>query len=393
MNVVDLILLVAILVFAVIGWRRGFLYGLFGLVGFLVGAGIGLFLVPRMLAGWGPGLGRAIVAVALVFVLAVFGQVGIGYFGKRLKEAVTWRPAVMLDASLGAILSVVSMLLVVWLIASVSVPAGHNPLSRAVRSSYVLGIVNDVIPSSASNATGSIQALVNSAGFPTVFAGIAPEPVRPVGAPNAAILATRPVARSAANVVKITGVAASCGRGLEGSGFVFAPERVMTNAHVVAGVSSPTVFMAGAHRGFQGKIVYFDPKLDIAILDVPGLKARPLPIGISVHNGQDVAVVGYPNDGNLSAVPGRVRNVLVARGHDIYGEGTVLRQVISLRASIQPGNSGGPVLNDQGQVVGIVFAASADTADTGYAMTMKLTAPAIAAAASATAPVNSGRCA
>jgi S1-C subfamily serine protease len=392
MNIVDLVLIVAMLTFAVIGWRRGFIYGVFGLVGFLIGAGVGLWLTPRLVGGWEAGIGRAVVAVVLVFVCAVLGQVGIGYFGKRLKEAITWRPAVMLDSSLGAILSVVSMLLVVWLVASVAVPSGRSQLAREVRTSYVLGVVDTLIPDSAANATGQIQALVNSAGFPDVFAGLRPEPVRPVSSPDAAIIRREGVVQAAANTLKVTGVASGCGRGLEGSGFAFAPGRVITNAHVVAAVTAPTVFVGGSLRGYSATVVYFDPQDDLAVLKVPDLPVEPLPVGLEVNRGQNIAVVGYPNDGSLTAEPGRVRNVLLARGHDIYGRGSVVREVIAMRVSVRPGNSGGPVLDAAGRVVGVVFAASADDNDTGYALTMKEVSKAIAAGVSADSAVSTGPC-
>jgi S1-C subfamily serine protease len=391
-NIVDLVLVVAMIVFAVIGWRRGFLYGIFGLIGFLIGAGLGLWLTPLVVGRWEPGVGRAVVAIVLVFVCAILGQVGIGWFGKRLKEAVTWRPAVMLDSTLGAILSVVSMLLVVWLLASVAVPSGRNPIGHAVRSSTILGMVDYVVPDSAANATGQIQALVDNAGFPTVFAGLQQEPVRAVARPDAAIRHRRGVVEAAANTVKVTGVAMGCNRGLEGSGFAFAPERVITNAHVVAAVDHPTVFVGEDTRGYSARVVYFDPHDDIAVLDVPGLPAQPLPIGLEVNRGQSVAVVGFPNDGPLSAQPGRVRNVILARGHDIYGGGSVTREVISMRVQVHPGNSGGPVLDSAGKVVGVVFAASADDANTGYALTMKQVSGAVAAGVSANDPVSTGAC-
>lgn len=393
LNVVDLILAVGILLFAFIGWRRGFVYGVFGLAGFLVGAAVGLWVTPRLIDSWQPGLGRAAAAVVLVFVSATVGQVVVGLFGKRLKDAVTWRPAVVLDSTLGAILSVISMLLVVWLVASVAVHSGRNDVTREIRGSYVLGVVDAVIPAAADRATGQLQALVDSSGFPQVFSGIALEPVEPVGRPNAEVARSKAVVQAAAQTVKITGIAAGCQRGLEGSGFAFAPERVLTNAHVVAAVDKPSVSVGGDGRGYPATVVYFDPRDDLAVLDVPGLPAESLTLGADVGRGQSVAVVGFPNNGSLAAQPGRVRNVLTARGQDIYGRGTVVREVISIRASVQPGNSGGPLLNEQGKVVGLIFAASSDRADTGYAMTVQQVSKAIANGVAAQAPVDTGPCA
>ncbi|MFZ0325217.1 MAG: MarP family serine protease [Actinomycetes bacterium] len=393
MNVVDLFLVVAILLFAFIGWRRGFVYGLLSLAGFLVGAGLGLWLTPRLVGTWDPGLGRAVAAIVMVFLFATLGQVAVGFFGRRIKEAVTWRPAVVLDSSFGAVLSVVSMLLVVWLVATVAVHSGRSDLTREVRSSYVLGVVDTVLPDAANRATGQIQALVDGSGFPDVFSGLGPEPVKPIAKPDAAIVHSQKVVMATANTVKVSGIAQGCGRGLEGSGFAFAPGRVLTNAHVVAAVDKPMVSMPGNGPAFPATVVYFDPELDVAVLDVPGLKAQPLPFGLDVNRGEGVAVVGYPENGPLDAQAGRVRNVLMAQGHDIYGHGTVVREVISMRALVRPGNSGGPVLNSHGHVVGVVFAASLDDASTGYAMTADQVSKAVAAGVAAQGAVDTGACA
>ncbi len=393
MNVVDLVLVVGILLFAYIGWRRGFLYGLLSLAGFLLGAAAGLWLTPRVVGSWDPGVGRAVVALILVFLFATIGQVLVGYFGRRMKDAVTWRPAVVLDSSLGAVLSVVSMLLVVWLIASVAVHSGRSEFMREVRQSYVLGVVDTVMPDLADKATGELQALVDGSGFPEVFAGLGPEPVKPIAKPDPAIVRREPVVFGAANTVKISGIAQGCGRGLEGSGFAFAPERVLTNAHVVAAVDKPAVYLGGEGQGYPATVVYFDPELDVAVLSVPGLTAEALPFGLEVNRGDSVAVVGYPENGPLDAEAGRVRSVLVAQGHDIYGRGAVLREVISMRATVRPGNSGGPVLDRSGHVVGVVFAASLDDESTGYAMTAEQVSDAVAAGVAAEGPVNTGPCA
>jgi len=392
-NVVDLVLVVAILLFAFIGWRRGFVYGLLSLVGFLLGAAFGLWLTPRLVGSWDPGVGRAAAALVLVFLCATLGQVAVGFFGRRIKEAVTWRPAVVLDSSFGAVLSVISMLLVVWLVASVAVHSGRSELMREVRQSYVLGVVDTVMPDLADKATGELQALVDVSGFPEVFAGLGPEPVKPIAKPDAAIVRREPIVLAAANTVKISGIAQGCGRGLEGSGFAFAPERVLTNAHVVAAVDKPAVYVGGTGKGFPATVVYFDPELDLAVLSVPGLAAKPLPFGLDVNRGEGVAIIGYPENGPLDAEAGRVRNVIMAQGHDIYGRGTVLREIISMRANVRPGNSGGPVLDNRGHVVGIVFAASLDDDATGYAMTSEQVSDAVAAGVAAEGPVNTGPCA
>jgi S1-C subfamily serine protease len=391
MNVVDVVLAVSMIVFAVVGWRRGFLYGLLSLVGFLLGAAFGLWLAPRVVGRWDPGIGTAIVALVVVFMSAILGQVLVGLGGKRLRERVTWKPAVKLDAAAGSVLAVLSLLLVAWFAADLFVFSNKSSLARDVRQSQVLGFVDELMPDAADSATSELKSLWNESGFPDVFAGFGPEPMTPVGEPNARILRRDAVQRAAGETVKIVGPA-SCDRQLEGSGFAFAPERVLTNAHVVAGVDRPVLFVGGTGDGYPGRVVYFDPDLDLAVLAVPELPASALPFEMDVSRGSDVAVIGYPEDGPLTGVAGRVRSEQLASGHDIYGAGTVVREILSLRADIRPGNSGGPVLDSRGRVVGVVFASSLDHEDTGYAMTAKQVAPAVSSGVAASEPVDTGRC-
>lgn len=392
MNVVDVVLVIGMLVFAVTGWKRGFVYGLLSLVGFLVGAAAGLWLAPRVVGSWRPGIGTAVVGLVIVFLLATLGQVLVGFGGKRLKEAVVWKPAVKLDAVAGSVLAVLAFLLVAWFVADLFVHSNKSSLARDVRHSQVLGFVDQLVPDAADGATGEIKALWNASGFPDVFAGFGSEPVSPVGAPSARILRRDAVQQAAAQTVKIVGPA-SCDSQLEGTGFAFAPDRVLTNAHVVAGVDRPVLYVGGKGDGYPARVVYFDPQQDLAVLAVPGLPADPLPFEEHVDRGQDVAIIGYPEGGPLAGTAGRIRSTQRASGHDIYGAGTVVREILSIRAEVHPGNSGGPVLDAQGRVVGVVFAISLDHAETTYAMTSGWVASAISAGLTASDAVDTGDCA
>jgi S1-C subfamily serine protease len=197
---------------------------------------------------------------------------------------------------------------------------------------------------------------------------------------------------AAASIIKITGVAASCNRGQEGSGWVVAPERVVTNAHVVAGMETATLRIHGTGRSYTGRVVLFDAKRDLAVLSVPGLPAEPLRQGPDLARGDSGVVAGFPLDGPYRLDAGRVREVVDARGSDIYGQPGTSREVYSLYAQIRPGNSGGPLLSSDGRVVGVVFAKSLDDASTGYALTMNEARPVLDAASSASSPVKTGAC-
>jgi S1-C subfamily serine protease len=176
--------------------------------------------------------------------------------------------------------------------------------------------------------------------------------------------------RAKRSIVKVMGTARSCGKVLEGSGFVFADRRVMTNAHVVGGVDEPTVQIGGEGRKYDATVVLYDWRRDIAVLDVPDLPAPALRFASSGASGGNSAIVaGFPENGSYNVQPARVRGRITANGPDIYHRGTVRREVYSLFATVRQGNSGGPLLTPQGQVYGVVFAKSLDDAETGYALT------------------------
>ena len=199
------------------------------------------------------------------------------------------------------------------------------------------------------------------------------------------------IREASASVVKVIGRASSCNRVIEGSGFVVAPERVMTNAHVVAGVAAPVVTAPNAEP-LESRVVHFDPSTDVAVLAVPGLDRAALAFRDDAATGAHAAVVGYPGNGPLRTEPARVRGEYALLGSDIYDDETVSRDVLSMRGEIRPGNSGGPLVADDGLVYGVVFAASLTDPDTGYALAPSEVESALEAADAATDPVPTGGC-
>jgi len=187
----------------------------------------------------------------------------------------------------------------------------------------------------------------------------------------------------------VTGVA-SCSRGLEGSGFVYAPQRVMTNAHVVAGVSSPQVEVGG--KRYDAKVVVFDPETDIAVLYVPNLKEQPLTFDFAGKADDPAVVLGYPENGPFDSEPARIRSEERLRGPDIYGDKTVTRDAFSIWASVRPGNSGGPLLSAKGTVYGVVFAASVEDNRTGYVLTAEQVSDDAREGSTATQEVSTKTC-
>jgi len=390
-DLLDLVLLVVAALFALSGYRQGFVVGALSFVGFLGGGLIGARLAPAV-AGLGPlsGFNETVVGLGVVFVCAGTGQLLAGLLGARLRAGLTWRPARLVDAAAGAVVSVVSLLLVTWLIGSALASAPYPALASQVRRSAVIGAVDGLVPDATRGAVGGFRDFIDARGFPDVFAGLDPTRTKEVAAPDQALEKSRAVRLVRPDVLKITGVAPSCRRRIEGSGFVYARERVMTNAHVVAGVREPVVQVGDAE--LPARVVLFDPGRDIAVLYVPGLTNTPLRFAGQAEDGDSAVVVGYPKDGPFRADAARVRQTQRARGPDIYDDGTVVREIYALRGRVQPGNSGGPLIDTRGRVLGVIFAAAADRTDTGYALTTKEVDSDAQQGRSATERVSSGPC-
>lgn len=394
MNGVDLVILGLALVFALAGLRQGFVVSVVSFAGFLAGALLGLLLVPLLLGTVEPGLVRTMLALGGVLGCAAVAQAVTSVLAGRVKARITWRPARTLDALGGALVSVVAVVLAAWLLgAALLRSAVEIPFATAARESRVLATVDSVLPGAPDEVFSAFGDLLDSTGFPRVFSDLALEPVTPVTAPDPDLVGHPAVQRAGASVVKVLGTAAECRRRIEGSAFVYAPERVMTNAHVVAGVEQPRVYVDGSGRGYPARVVVFDPDTDIAVLWVPGLGVDPLAFGGSPRRGTDGVVLGYPGDGALDATAARVRGTVNAAGEDIYGRAGVTREVLALRAAVRAGNSGGPLVGTDGRVLGVVFAASTEDPETGYALSVGAVSGAAAAGRRASEQVSTGGCA
>ncbi len=395
-TVLDIVLAVVLLLYAVSGFRLGFLASAFSLVGFLGGGYLGIVVLPPLVrqSAWLSAqvtLSRVLL-VAGVFLLAVLGQRLLLRVGARLRAQLTFGPAKFLDALLGAVASVLAVALLVWVVAGGLRSATNPNLSRVIGGSQVLQAIDSLVPPQAGTAVAGFRELLEREGFPRVFEGLGSEPIVPAQPPSSGVASGAAVARATASVVKVSGVAQACRRGQEGSGWVVTRERVVTNAHVVAGMESANIQVGGTGRTMRGQVVVFDPARDLAVLAVPGMQAPALPQGPDLRQGDQGVVAGFPLDGPLRLDPARVRQTIVAVGSDIYGRPGVSREVYSLFTRVEPGNSGGPLLTPDGAVAGVVFAKSVDDEQTGYALTLDEARPVLAAAGS-TAPVPTGACA
>ncbi len=389
-NTLDLILVLALGVFAYSGYRQGFVVGVLSFGGFLGGGVLGTFLAPPIAERIASGGGRSILGIATVLVLACAGQLLGTTLGAVLRRRVTWRPARIVDSTGGSFVSVVGVLLVAWLLGTAAKDSAYTGLATQVRHSQILRTVDMVLPP-APAVFASFRRLLDERGFPQVFTSLNPQDTAPVAPPDPAVLNSAAVRGTRTRVLKVLGVAPSCSRRLEGTGFVYAVDRVMTNAHVVAGVRDPEVELRAGVRK-RGRVVLFDPGRDVAVIYVPGLGLEPLQFRSEARSGADAVVVGYPEDGPFNAVAARVREEITAVGRDIYDRSTVRREVYALRAVVRPGNSGGPLLATDGRVYGVIFAADAQDRETGYALTAEEVASSARAAATRTARVGTQGC-
>lgn len=391
-HVADGILILLMLVFAISGYRQGFVIGALSIGGFFSGALIGLQLGPMIANRFSDGGARLGVSLVVIFVLAVLGQTLAGWFGTRLRRAIASKPLQRIDDAGGALVSVVAVLLVAWLIA---VPLGSSPfpsLNREIRGSAILNGINDLMPARAQALSSALRTTLDTNGFPDVFGGLAPTRTREVAAPDKALASSRVVAESHRSVVKVLGTAPSCSRRIEGSGFVYANERVMTNAHVVAGTRSVKVETTGGQ--FDGTVVVYDPERDLAVIYVPGLRTPAMSFASRpAATGANAIVLGYPLDGPYDPQPARIRDVGDITGPDIYNENDVTREIYTIRALVRSGNSGGPLVTPGGQVLGVIFAAAADDRNVGFALTGREAASTASAGADRTRGVRTGGCA
>lgn len=371
-DLLDLILIALIAAFAVAGYRQGFIIGVLSLTGFLLGVAGGALIAPSISRALARSLPwQAFVAILVVFGAAVVGMLVASGIGVAVRSRLTGRPATFADSLGGAAVNVVAVLVVAWLIGSFMVNAQFPAIARQVNNSAVLRTVDGLMPPGALYLPvfPQLRSLLSNGLYSQVFSAIGAEASLSVAAPDPAVITSAGLAKVEPSIVKIEGVAESCSLRIEGSGFVISPQHVLTNAHVVAGVNQGPVVLTTGGKSYSALVVFYDPERDLAVLDVPGLPARPLRFAARAADGASAIVGGYPLDHSLTVVPARIGMSVTASGPNIYGTEAVDRQIYPIRAQIEPGNSGGPLLAPDGKVYGVVFAASTSIANRGYALT------------------------
>lgn len=388
MNSLDLLILAMVALAAVYGLTRGAVTQLFSFGGFWVGLVIGASLAPSAARLASSPTSQAFISLLVLLVVpAMLGGVG-QQLGVRALGALRRARLGPADAAVGAVIASGATLAIVWLLAVVLSTGPSKALSDAIHGSEVARALVENLPP-APQVFAQIRRLVRETGFPDVFAGLEPSPAPRVVLPN------DPAVRAALeatgqSTLRIVGI--GCGGMRSGSGFVVAPGLVMTNAHVIAGLDTVT---AQDRRGRRHRAipVVFDEDDDVAILRVP-TSADPLNIFRGdVDRGQGGAIVGYPGGGPLTADAAAVLRKMDALGRDIYGQSLTRRSVYQLQAQVRPGNSGGPFVRTNGEVLGLIFSASTTNPNLGYALTSQEVLPAIDLARARQSGVDTGRCA
>ena len=345
MNAVDWLALAFVAVAALIGLRSGLLASALTALGVGAGAALGARLAPHLLPDGSRSPYTPLVALAGASVLAIFLASAGSLAGASLRRGLRFTPLRALDSAGGLLLGALAGLAIVWIAAAVALHLpGQTDLRQAAQRSVVARELNEVAP-----PRRLLDVLARVDPFPAI-AG----PIAPIAAPDPRVLRDPGVRAAAQSVVRVSGTA--CGLGIAGSGWVAAPDLVVTAAHVVAG-EEDTVVQAPGSDSQRATPVAVDRRNDIAVLRVPGLRAPPLPLG-EPDPGEPVAILGYPEDGPLAATPGRVGRTVAVLSEDAYGRGPVRRTVTSLRAEVRNGHSGGPAVDRGGTVATTVFAAA-----------------------------------
>lgn len=388
---IDIAVLAVAVLAATSGWRHGAVASALAFLGVILGAVAGILIAPHVLVHVDEGRTRVLVGILLIIGLVIVGEVAGMVLGRAARGSMHSPSTRAVDSGVGALLQAAAVLVAAWLLALPLTASSQPAVAAAVRGSRVLTEVDAIAPDWLRRLPSDFSALLDTSGLPEVIGPFGRTPIAVVDPPDAAI-AQGPIAeRLRPSVLRIRGIAPSCQRALEGSGFVVAPERVMTNAHVVAGTNQ--VVVDTDDGPLDASVVLFDPKVDVAILDVPGLTASAIEFAPEPANpGADALVLGYPGGGPYTASAARVRETLDLSGPDIYRAADVTREVYTVRGSIRQGNSGGPLVDDQGRVLGVVFGAAVDNTDTGFALTAAEVSQQLAQAGYVDARVDTGGC-
>jgi S1-C subfamily serine protease len=353
MSAIDIGIIVFALALAAIGWERGLIGSAMPLAGFIGGVAAGARIGPALLEGGSESPYAPAVAAAGGILLGVFLAIALDGVGAGLRERLAHGSSGRLvDSIAGAFLLATLAFAAAWVFGAVALNVPGNDtrgLRQAVQRSSILATLNDAFPPSGPllNALRRINPTPDVRG-----------PQANVDAPEGGVVQDPDVQRAAASVLRVRGTA--CGLGVEGSGWIAAPEVVVTNAHVVAGQGDTTVTTTAGDE-LDAAVLHYEPRNDLAVLGVPGLSGAPIPVVERPRKGTSGAAVGYPEGGPLTVNAARLGRTGTVISEDSYGRGPVERSMTPFRGLVRNGNSGGPVIDTEGRVLTTVFATSLES--------------------------------
>jgi S1-C subfamily serine protease len=395
MNFIDIFIAAAFLIFGWIGFRRGILRTILSIIGLIVGGAAGAIATPSIQSlisnnafGFKPTIG-----LTSIILGASLGMFLFGVLGSFLRVVLLPFPFMKtIDSMIGFGLAIVAVASISSTLSSAAQVIPNKTVNNLFSQSQLISQIDQYLPERFKDAAQKIQNVITDSPLPEVFKSLVESRITPTQLESDVAIPAI-VTKSVASTVRIDGIAESCSAAMVGTGFIVSPERVITNAHVVAGVREPVITLFNSQTQLGGRVIAIDRKKDIAIIFVPGLTGEKLTFIGPVTPNEIGFVVGYPNGGNLRTMPVSVTSEFESIGTDIDGNGETRREVIVFGGDVKPGNSGGPLLNDQGQVLGVVFAADAENKNTGYALAPSEVTKLVSETSSVMQAIETGECA
>ena len=387
--IIDMVLGVALIVALLVGISRGLIRIIGGMAGLAAGAIAAFFVLPWVSSWAGLLMWRIPLALGVAGILLSTGFMLGMMLGGIVRAPLARTPLRGIDRLLGGAANLVGTAAVILLVSFGAQSLAFPGITQTLASSQILRTIDEITPRPVATFLAQLRSTIVTDGVPRILDAVG-IPQAPPEIPSTAPQ-TEGVVAAQASVVRITANTPACGTGSVGSGYVAAPDRIITNAHVVAGATELVVESPSALPR-PGTVVHFDPGNDLAVIAVTSLAAAPVPHSSTTAPGAVAVFLGYPHGGPFSAQPAEVLSTELTTVADIYGTNPTPRPVTTIAAHVQQGNSGGPLLNSEGAVIGVIFAKSEGTANLGYAIAAETVAPLAARAGDLSTPVTPGAC-